>query len=500
METLPSKLEKRGQLRLEDLREFTRQTFGWDYRIGAIKFIRVLAPALLVRSMLYGQAEDNGTIQRIANQRNHFSADGEPELRLGFIPADVVPIDLSQEADEIIPSSREGLALNSDDEFDVPADDDAVNGSQPTKVHDVTKIDSAWILEDVVRQTAPGTFSEWEEAQRAKAVRKSPAKRKGTTTKAAKAAKAAETQRGSMDKFVKVTKTSTILKETQKGTMAIVEKSKEMKKVAPSNLTQPSSPPPHSSPRESSKQPTPSGTKDSDQPTADIWTSARSQMTPTRSLGPAGAQEAILISSSPPNGASPPPSPSPRPRAPPASSQEVFGVIRSGFTSRRGSKGVKSKTTAPKGVGSSQDSPSTLRYKQTSMDMFTTRTDSLTSSQPALSINRPASPVYFDKDEDDDLPTISSLISKEPPEPKSPSKRNKSPPESDRAAIPVKAAKKKLFVPNTSAVGFFTEIEVDADERDEMISRESRRLENKGDKRGVVRWSDVSFVDLTQDD
>ena len=86
--------------------------------------------------------------------------------------------------------------------------------------------------------------------------------------------------------------------------------------------------------------------------------------------------------------------------------------------------------------------------------------------------------------------------------PKSPGKRLKSPSDSEREprdpTTPTKAnkPKKKLLAPRQSEVGFYKEIEVDADKRDEMI-RELERLQGKGT---VARVSDVSLIDLTQDD
>ncbi|KFH48334.1 Flap endonuclease GEN-like protein [Hapsidospora chrysogenum ATCC 11550] len=495
MEAVKEKLAQRQQLHLEALREFSRETFGWDYRIGAIKFIRVLGPALLVRNMLCEQ-DGEEAIHHIVKRRKHSSADGEPKLRLEFVPAEVVPIDLSQEAEEIIPSSREGLALNDDEEFEVAADEvEGAAVSQTGKVFDVTSIDTAWVLEDVVKQAAPRAFSEWEAAEQAKLARKSLKKQKGTGTKAAKAS---GMQRGALDKFVRTTKTSTVLRETQKGTLDIAEK------VAPPEPTQPAqrssiSPPP----REPSKQPAPSRVNDPDHPPADIWTSARSQVTPTRTSKSAGVQEAIVISSSPTGAAaSPPPSASSRARPPPAGSPEVFGLVRSGFALSQDTKRVKSKGrqggTKKSSTKGPQNSPA-RRFKQTSIDMFTTRTDPFSSSQSSSSTD-PPTPVRADYDSDEDLPPLSSLISRKPLEPFSPSKRPKSPPDSNRGVSPPGPGKKKLLVPRTSAVGYFKEVEVDADERDETACREARRLERKGKACKVVRLSDVSFVDLTQED
>jgi Holliday junction resolvase YEN1 len=186
-------------LRLHDLREFARTVFGWDYRIGAVKFIRVLGAALLTRQLLLGDEEH---IERVAGSRKHSTTDGQKELRLRFTPENVVPVDLTEEIDEYIPQSRESLALNSDDELDAPGDE--ITSSQPTaKLFDVSKPDLAWVLEDLVKQTAPFAYRDWQEAERVKALRKSPKKR--ATAKGA--AKTAITT-GAMDKFVRITKTS----------------------------------------------------------------------------------------------------------------------------------------------------------------------------------------------------------------------------------------------------------------------------------------------------
>ncbi|KAI6781524.1 holliday junction resolvase YEN1 [Emericellopsis cladophorae] len=184
-------------LHLYDLREFARTAFGWDYRVGGVKFIRVLGAALLTRQLLRGNEEH---IERIAGSRAHFTTDGRTELRLRFIPENVVPVDLSEEVDEDIPQSRGSLSLNSDDELGAP--DEEMSSSQPAaKIFDVSKPDLAWVLEDVVKKTAPVAYHDWQDAERVKALRKSP-KKKATAKGAAKPSVTS----GAMDKFVRVTK------------------------------------------------------------------------------------------------------------------------------------------------------------------------------------------------------------------------------------------------------------------------------------------------------
>lgn len=114
------------------LRLFTADAFDWRCISGAKKFIRNLAPAMLVRKLrlegqhttlldLVSQAEREKTLVRaIHGKRNHSTTDGELEYRISFTPASLVPIDLSieDEDDEIIPAGDAGNA-ESDAESDL---------------------------------------------------------------------------------------------------------------------------------------------------------------------------------------------------------------------------------------------------------------------------------------------------------------------------------------------------------------------------------------------
>jgi Holliday junction resolvase YEN1 len=51
-----------------------------------------------------------------------------------------------------------------------------------------------------------------------------------------------------------------------------------------------------------------------------------------------------------------------------------------------------------------------------------------------------------------------------------------------------------------SAVGFFEEVEVEAEKRDELVARETAALERRGVRAKIIRVSDIGFIDLTQDD
>lgn len=95
-----------------------------------------------------------------------------------------------------------------------------------------------------------------------------------------------------------------------------------------------------------------------------------------------------------------------------------------------------------------------------------------------------------------DLEPISSLMSLPPASPSKHRQSVQSPGPTQSPALGP-SRKKKLLVPSASAVGFFDEIEVDAEECDARLAREAKMLERRGVKAAVARWSDVSVIDLT---
>lgn len=222
---------------VQGLREFVRETFDWNYRIGAVKYIRVLAPCLLVRKMMSRtiqpdhqakaieifQREESELVQSITSRRAHFSTDATPELRISFIPTNIVGYAFQEEPDEVIEYGREGLALNSDDEFEALGDEEgteAVAKSNSKKPFDPTESDLLWIPETVAKLGIPITVEEWEEAQRAKVTArqkpravKQATKRKGKSSGADAGASAST---GALDKFVKITKNVSKIIDTNK--------------------------------------------------------------------------------------------------------------------------------------------------------------------------------------------------------------------------------------------------------------------------------------------
>ncbi|KAK3699292.1 hypothetical protein LTR37_016535 [Vermiconidia calcicola] len=194
--------EKLGRLRRElkwdqsidfaALRTFTADAFDWRCLGGAKKFLRNLAPALLVREVrLVGsvdeqldQEEQEGKekqyVQVIHSKRNHSTTDGELEYRISFTPANLVPIDLSieDEDDEFIPaggvvedqSDAESDALmppsstqDLETESDAPASPSKKRNFRPYNPDQPEKL---WMLRPFLQIGCPLLVEDYEAAQK----------------------------------------------------------------------------------------------------------------------------------------------------------------------------------------------------------------------------------------------------------------------------------------------------------------------------------------------
>ncbi|KKY37285.1 putative flap structure-specific endonuclease [Diaporthe ampelina] len=162
VEGLERELRSRREVDIAGLRAFTAETFDWVCKIGAVKFIRVLAPGLLNQALMdlsnrqlesddpdVRECVEGNLVRSINSRRTHFSTDGTPELRISYIPNDVVDVDLNAEEDEVASTyGRSGLALNSDDEADEQIGD-AETG--PKKIFDPLQPDLVWVPETVAK-------------------------------------------------------------------------------------------------------------------------------------------------------------------------------------------------------------------------------------------------------------------------------------------------------------------------------------------------------------
>ncbi|CAG1963625.1 unnamed protein product [Fusarium graminearum] len=497
------KVHMKREIQIEDLREFTREVFGWDYRVGALKFIKVLSHAVFVHKLHNAGGYDNdGLIKGVTGVKNDLNHDSVSVVRLQHIPIDLVPIDMSKEEDEEILQARAGLALNSDDEIEDAENIEASTSKTVEKPFDPTHPLGVWVIEALAKISEP--FAVQESAINAKIRAAQLRKENKQASKKSKALSKTGMTAGALNKFVRATKPHAASMITPK---------------PPATENSITTSPTHNttsrrlripSPLELSKQPMSTSESPARQ-TATPWSLASSQVTPRIRGAADGKQQAIVITSSPPCAAeSPPPSPSPPARSRASASQRQSDAMRTATVSDGSPQRLKRSTgnTHASQAGPSQRSQP-AKLKQTSLDMFTRKPKIPSASQHSLTKPPPSPPRRqpksqqildddFDSDSSSDLVPLSSLVSRASASPK----RHQEPPPSSRNSTPspAPARKKKLLVPRASAVGFFKEVEVDAEERDELMARETATLRRKGVRANVVRVSDVGFIDLTQDD
>ncbi|KAI1820885.1 hypothetical protein F4861DRAFT_521195 [Xylaria intraflava] len=552
---------------VEGLREFARETFDWSYRIGAIKYIRVLAPCLLMRKLMQRNTRQNNThrdvdamgkeegelVKSITSRRAHFSTDATPELRISFIPNNIVGYDFEQEPDEVLDFGRDGLALNSDDEMGDPAEDegeaDSSGKSKAKKSYSPTEADLLWIPETVAKKGIPLMVENWEEAQQAKAAARSKPKTSKQKSKTGGMAS------GALDKFVKVTKNN-VLQTT------VPEKSKRLTSgrqlsparafIPPEDLplySQSDSPllpssrgPQKSSTSRPTSKPTPksrSRKKSLETPkmSANVnpWTIAGSPYSPrvTKTRSSTKASQPILISSSPPS--SPPKDSSPLARKTRSSYER--DKLRS-ITTESSSQQEKFSSPSTRPVIDVDEAevspvnklnPTSVPSKKLPRTLARTESLPLESTPPrrqtrgfaraqTLAVETPQKGDHSsDRDSDCDsdeleLPSLDNLIaqSKRGKEVMGSSKVSASNGQQKGAGGTEKETqtmkqqpprRTKLFMSRKSEQGFFREVDVSVEEAEAALAaaRQEAAAIPKGTRRppGVWRRSDISVVDLT---
>ncbi|PGH23308.1 hypothetical protein AJ80_02560 [Polytolypa hystricis UAMH7299] len=164
------KLEDDGHINLLGLRDFVKNEFGWK----PAKFIRAFSQALISHRLRLGlPPSENDVAMRFCGQRTHFDTDELLELRLEFVPADVVGPDFMSE-----PTSSPLDPLENDNDDEEPEDaeigDDLAEQSQSAKtpsktVYDPTKFTRIWLFEAIAQIGMPEAVEKWKAAQQAKA-------------------------------------------------------------------------------------------------------------------------------------------------------------------------------------------------------------------------------------------------------------------------------------------------------------------------------------------
>ncbi|KAI5359390.1 putative XPG/Rad2 endonuclease, XPG-I domain, PIN-like domain superfamily, yen1, H3TH [Septoria linicola] len=167
------------------LRSFAGDAFDWRCLGGAKKFIRNLAPAMLVRNLrimghtgrhldIDTQAQlEQQNVLAIHGKRNHATTDGELEYRITFIPQSLVPIDLSieDEDDDFVPAGGSDEDMEAEDEWaQIPSStqDESDAPSSPTKKrvfkpYHPDQPEKLWIMRDFLKLGCPLLVEDYED-------------------------------------------------------------------------------------------------------------------------------------------------------------------------------------------------------------------------------------------------------------------------------------------------------------------------------------------------
>ncbi|KAI9659219.1 MAG: hypothetical protein M1831_003801 [Alyxoria varia] len=206
------------------LRTFTGEAFEWLCVGGAKKFIRNLAPALLVKQLRLraeGSCDssddpediakrEKDLVEKIYMQRQHASTDGIGELRVGFTPLSLVPINLdAEDPDPEVPT----YDVDSEDEDapppstqDVPPEQDAQTSPRRKRSppnYDPSTTEKAWILETFVKVGVPMMAQDWEASAREKADK---AARREANRNVVRSSPRGGMRTGALDTYTRVTK------------------------------------------------------------------------------------------------------------------------------------------------------------------------------------------------------------------------------------------------------------------------------------------------------
>ena len=240
---LRHEIEWSSEVNISGLRIFVSEAFDWQYLSGAKKFIRGLAPALLVHRLIQRSTADTynddnmemkelnekGLVKAVSSRRAHWNTDGNPELRIAYIPADIVGLDLSTEEE----GDFQGYINDvSGDEQLVSGDENPGRSQSPTKkrgssTYEPTVIEKTWVLETYVKLGVPLLVETWEEDMR---------NPKKFATRKAREHKLLSNKSGAMDKFVRITKPG-LGQDIARGKPAITEVDGSHPPVLPGPVT-----------------------------------------------------------------------------------------------------------------------------------------------------------------------------------------------------------------------------------------------------------------------
>jgi len=141
------------EINFSGLRESARWAFEWRGKIGAAKFIRCLAPAVMSWNLCTPTEGVRELVSGFHGRREHFSTGECRELRISFVPGDVVKVNMDAEADDDVE-----VQLDDDDEFAQDGED----SSRKAKDYDPYTLERMWVLEVFARQGVPEMVEEYQ--------------------------------------------------------------------------------------------------------------------------------------------------------------------------------------------------------------------------------------------------------------------------------------------------------------------------------------------------
>lgn len=217
LQSLKESLNWEQEVDVVGLRSFVAEAFEWQNLSGAKKFIRGFAPALLMHRLRVGaergSTASNGTadrrleqesqlVQVICGRRTHFITDGIPELRIAYVPTQIVGLDLEKE--EADSTFDEGAEI-SDGHISDFADEPESRSASPSKKrgpsqYDPTQPEKIWVLETFVKIGIPLTVESWEEDMR------NPKKFASRKAIVKRALAKGGMKKGALEPYVKITK------------------------------------------------------------------------------------------------------------------------------------------------------------------------------------------------------------------------------------------------------------------------------------------------------
>lgn len=195
-----------GQVDLLRLRETVRHTFEWRGRGGAAKFVRTLAPALLARKLADGEALEN-IVKGLHGMREHASTDGLKELRISFVPGEVIIVDMVAEEEDEVEEDPEHEG------------DEEEEGARKVKDYDIFAVERIWVQHLYARQSLLEMITAWEQPKVAKG------KAKKTAPKAKEKKTKEKATEGSILAYLNISKPS-----SQNIVAAAAEKPREVER------------------------------------------------------------------------------------------------------------------------------------------------------------------------------------------------------------------------------------------------------------------------------